>query len=107
MMTTPNDTLAVPGITTSLTVPAAIDYTSKDFLGFMTSFQVYARQAMPEWNFGASEGDIGMAILESAAYMGDILSYYGDRISQEAYLPTATQRQSLLNIAQLLGYTVS
>lgn len=105
-MTTPNP-LAVPAITTALTVPSAIDYTSKDFMGFMLSFQTYAAQAMPEWNFGASEGDIGLAILESAAYMGDILSYYGDRISQEAYLPTATQRQSLLNIAQLLGYTVS
>lgn len=98
---------AVPPITTGLTIPASVDYTSKDFLGFMSSLQTYAATAMPGWQIGTSEGDIGLAILEAFAYEGDILSYYGDRISQEAYLPTATQRQSLLNIAQLLGYTVS
>jgi len=98
---------AVPPVTTGLTVPASIDYTSKDFLGFMSSLQTYAQTAMPGWTIGASEGDIGLAIIEAFAYQGDIMSYYGDRISQEAYINTATQRQSLLNIAALLGYTVS
>lgn len=99
--------LATPSVTTGLTIPASVDYTSKDFLGFMSSLQTYAKTAMPGWNIGVSEGDIGLAIIEAFAYEGDILSYYGDRITQEAYLPTATQRQSLLNIAALLGYTVS
>lgn len=98
---------AAPPIITGLTVPSSVDYTSKDFLGFVSALQTYAKTAMPGWNIGASAGDIGLAIVEAFAYEGDILSYYGDRISQEAYLPTATQRQSLLNIAQLLGYTVS
>jgi uncharacterized phage protein gp47/JayE len=66
----------------------------------------YANQILPDWNT-ASEGDFGVALVELFAYAGDILSFYGDRITQEAYLPTATQRLSLLNIAQLLGYTVS
>lgn len=105
-MTTPNPFATAPVIT-GLTIPASIDYTSKDFLGFMSSLQTYVSTAFPSWNIGNSEGDIGLAIIEAFAYEGDILSYYGDRISQEAYLPTATQRQSLLNIAQLLGYTVS
>lgn len=72
----------------------------------MNSMLAYAGVIMPEWNTG-SEGDFGVALLEMFAYPLDILSYYGDRIGQEAYLPTATQRLSLLNIAQLLGYTVS
>jgi Baseplate J-like protein len=98
---------ATPPVITGLTIPASVDYTSKDFLGFMSSLQTYVATAMPDWDIGTSEGDIGLAIIEAFAYEGDILSYYGDRISQEAYLPTATQRQSLLNIAALLGYTVS
>jgi hypothetical protein len=106
-LSAPINPLQVPAVTTALTIPSAIDYTSKDFLGFISSMETYAQQAMPEWNIGATEGDIGLAIMEAVAYVGDILSYYGDRISQEAYLSTATQRQSLLNIAQLLGYTVS
>lgn len=102
-----SNAFATPSVTTGLSVPASVDYSSKDFLGFMSSLQTYVNTAMPEWAIGQSEGDIGLAIIEAFAYEGDILSYYGDRISQEAYLPTATQRQSLLNIAQLLGYTVS
>jgi uncharacterized phage protein gp47/JayE len=89
-----------------LQVPTALDYTSKDFLSLAQSMLGYGSIIMPDWN-QASEGDFGVALVEMFAYMGDILSYYGDRISQEAYLPTATQRLSLLNIAQLLGYTVS
>lgn len=66
----------------------------------------YANTAFPQWDT-TSEGDFGVMLVELFAYMGDILSFYGDRLAQEAYLPTATQRQPILNIAQLLGYTAS
>jgi len=89
-----------------LTVPTNLDYTSRDWQALVTSMLAYGQVVMPDWN-QASEGDLGVAFVEAFGYMGDILSYYGDRISQEAYLPTATQRLSLLNIAQLLSYTVS
>ena len=89
-----------------LQVPTAIDYTSKDWAALAQSMLAYGGIVMPDWNQG-SEGDFGVALVEMMAYLGDILSLYGDRISQEAYLPTATQRLSLLNIAQLLGYVVS
>jgi uncharacterized phage protein gp47/JayE len=87
-----------------LAIPSSIDYTSLDFNSLTQSLLTYAPQAMPAWNPAASEGDFGVVMLEMMAYVGDIMSYYGSRISQEAYLPTATQRVSLLNIAQLLGY---
>lgn len=89
-----------------LAVPTSIDYTSKDWQALVTSMLAYGQIVMPDWN-QSSEGDLGVAFVEVFAYLGDILSYYGDRISQESYLPTATQRLSLLNIANLLGYTVS
>lgn len=89
-----------------LAVPTSIDYTSKDFSAFVHSMLAYGKIAMPDWN-QSSEGDFGIVLVEMMAYLGDILSYYGDRIGQEAYLPTATQRISLLNIAKLLGYKVS
>lgn len=86
--------------------PVAIDYTSKDYDGFRSSMLEYARRVFPEWN-SASEGDFGVLMVELFAYMGDILSYYGDRIAQESYIGTATQRSSLLAISELLGYTPS
>lgn len=90
-----------------IAIPTSIDYTSRDYTGLVASMLIFAAQAMPQWNTGASEGDFGLMLLELWAYVGDILSYYTDRVGQEAYLPTATQRISLLNIAQLLGYVPS
>lgn len=89
-----------------LTIPTNIDYTSKDYSGFLSSMLSFASQIMPDWN-PTSEGDFGRVLVELFCYTADILSYYGDRISQEAYLPTAQQRLSLINIAQLLGYVPS
>lgn len=84
----------------------ALDYTSRDFEGFKTSLLAYAGRAMPDWNPG-SEGDFGVMMVELFSYLGDSLSYYGDRLQQESYLPTATQRLSLLQISDLLGYVPS
>lgn len=102
----PNNLTPPPTGYPTITIPTNIDYTSKDFAGLSYSMLNYANTIMPDWN-ASSQGDFGVALLECFAYAGDILSYYGDRVGQEAYLPTATQRLSLLNIAQLLGYVVS
>jgi uncharacterized phage protein gp47/JayE len=93
----------VPFPSPVLQIPTSIDYTSRDYTGIAQSLIIYAQQAMPDWNM-SSEGDFGVMLLELFAYMGDIMSYYIDRVAQEAYINTATQRLSLLNIAGLLGY---
>jgi hypothetical protein len=46
-----------------------------------------------------------MTLLELFAYMGDILNYYIDRTANEALITSATQRQTVLQIAGLIGYT--
>jgi hypothetical protein len=84
----------------------AIDYTSRDYEGFKASLLDYAARKFPQWVPG-SEGDFGVLLVELFSYLGDSLSYYGDRLQQEAFLPTATQRLSLLQIADLLGYSPS
>lgn len=83
---------------------AVVDYTSRDFDGLKESMLQYAQKAFPEWAPG-SEGDFGVLLVELLAYVGDINSYYIDRAQNEAYLETATQTSSILNIARLLGYT--
>lgn len=84
----------------------AIDYTSRDYEGFKTSLLDFASRAFPQW-VPSSEGDFGVLLIELFSYMGDSLSYYGDRLQQESFLPTATQRMSLLHISDLLGYSPS
>ena len=36
--------------------------------------------------------------------MGDVLTFYGERIATESYLRTATERRSILELARLIGY---
>lgn len=86
-----------------MTVTPNIDYTSRDYDGLRQSLLQYAQVNFPQWQ-PSSEGDFGVLMLELMAYMGDVLSYYVDRAQNEAYLATATQRTSVLNIARLLGY---
>lgn len=88
------------------TARSTIDYLSKDYEGLREAMLQHATREMPEWQ-SRSEGDFGVTLVELMAYMGDILSYYGDRIQNEAFLRTATQRASLLQIAALLGYVPS
>lgn len=82
----------------------AIDYTSKDYNGFITSMLDFAKTAFPEWT-NQNPGSLEVMLLESLARELDVLSYYGDRIVGEAYIGTATQLSSVIQLAQLLGYT--
>jgi len=55
------------------------------------------------WHEGM-DGDYQTMFIELWAYLADILTFYQERIANEAYLPTATQRDSLLRLAQLIDY---
>jgi len=85
---------------------ASIDYTSRDFEALKASMLTYASVNFPDWVPG-SEGDFGVLLLELAAYVGDVNSYYVDRAQNEAYLSTATQPSSVVAISQMLGYVPS
>ncbi len=52
----------------------------------------------------AATGDLAVMIAEWWAYLGDILTFYNERIANEAYLGTATQPASLAGLISLLGY---
>lgn len=48
--------------------------------------------------------DLTIALLDSWATVGDVLTFYQERIANEGYLRTATQRESILELARLVGY---
>jgi predicted phage baseplate assembly protein len=56
------------------------------------------------WREGIAD-DFQTTFIELWAYLADILTFYQERIANEAYLPTATQRDSLVRLAALTGYT--
>lgn len=48
--------------------------------------------------------DPAIALLDGWAAVGDVLSFYNERIANENYLRTATERRSVLELARLTGY---
>jgi hypothetical protein len=91
--------------TVNANIPA-IDYTSKDYNGFITSMLSYAKTVFPEWT-NQNPGSLEVMLMESFAREMDVLSYYGDRILAESYIGTATQLASVIQLAELLGYIPS
>ncbi len=48
--------------------------------------------------------DPAIALLDAWAAVGDVLTFYQERIANEGYLRTATERRSVLELARLVGY---
>jgi len=51
-------------------------------------------------------GDFSIALLDGWATVADVLAFYQERIANEGYLRTATERRSILELARLVGYTL-
>ncbi len=50
------------------------------------------------------DDDFSIALIDAAACAGEILTFYTERLSQEAYLRTALDRFSLAELGKLVGY---
>jgi predicted phage baseplate assembly protein len=50
------------------------------------------------------DDDFTIALLDAFSTVGDVLTFYSERIANEAYLRTAVERRSVLELAQLIGY---
>lgn len=87
--------------------PYPIDYTSRDFAALREDLirLVRSRTGL-QWQAN-DPSDIGVALIEAFSYMGDVVNYYLDRVANEAFIDTATKRQTLLNLSSLFGYRPS
>jgi predicted phage baseplate assembly protein len=50
------------------------------------------------------DDDFTIALIDAWAVVADIVAFYQERIANESYLRTATERQSIINLARLIGY---
>ncbi len=80
-----------------------IDYLAKDYASFRQLILDRLALLMPEWN-ERHVPDVGIALVEILAYVGDYLSYYQDAVATEAYLDTARKRVSVRRHARLVDY---
>lgn len=51
--------------------------------------------------------DPALAVLDAWATIADVLSFYQERLANESYLRTATERRSILELARTIGYELS
>lgn len=85
--------------------PPSVDARNKDFNGFMRMLSEWVSVANPDWA-DLAPASLERTLMELLAHQGDMLSYYQDRVANEAFIPTASQRYSLRQHATLLGYPV-
>ncbi|HLF12219.1 MAG TPA: hypothetical protein VJA26_13500, partial [Gammaproteobacteria bacterium] len=50
------------------------------------------------------DDDFTIALLDAWALVSDVITFYQERIANESYLRTATERGSIINLARLIGY---
>jgi len=81
-----------------------IDYTSRDYYAIRADLLSNIQRFAPQWT-SRDPNDLGIVLLELFAYMGDIMSFYIDRAANESFLSTATQRSSIISLANMFGYT--
>jgi len=80
-----------------------IDYMAKDYTSFRNALLDLIPRKMPQWK-DRSEADMGIMLVELFSYIADELSYFQDRVANEAFLRTAKARSSLRNHLRLIDY---
>jgi predicted phage baseplate assembly protein len=120
-----NDELASPlqdlndcGCCEGLTVQTPVEVYNRPGLnaiayrvGIHSQFKQSLLTRLSDSNFPALQGlntrednDFTIALLDAWATVADVLTFYHERIANESYLRTATERVSLLYLARLIGY---
>jgi hypothetical protein len=82
-----------------------IDYLAKGYASFRQVMLDRLAVLMPDWK-ERNPADVGVALVELMAYVGDRLSYQQDAIATEAYLGTARHRTSVRRHARLVDYAM-
>ena len=82
----------------------SINYTSRDFTTIKNDLLDYAKRYYPNQFRDFSANSFGSLMLDTVAYVGDILSFYLDYQVNESFITTAIERKNIIKLAQQLGY---
>ena len=81
-----------------------IDYTSRDFDSIKEKLIEHAKIYYPDNYKDFSTPSFGSMILDSVAYVGDVLSYYLDYSANESFLDSSIEYDNVRRHAKSLGY---
>jgi hypothetical protein len=87
-----------------MTKKPVIKYTNRDFDSIKSSLVEHAKRFYPDKYNDFNESSFGAMMLDSVAYVGDIMSYYVDFQANESFLETALQYDNVRRLSAQMGY---
>jgi len=82
----------------------AIRYTSREFTTIKQDLVSFIKRYYPDTFQDFQEAGFGSMVLDTTAYVGDILSFYLDYSVNESFLDTAGEFENIIKIARQMGY---
>lgn len=84
-----------------------IKYTSRDFDSIKEDLVDYAKRYYPDTFKDFNQASFGSLMLDTVAYVGDILSFYLDYQANESFLQTSVEYNNVLKHAKQIGFNLS
>ena len=84
--------------------PPVVKYTSRDFRSIKEDLVQYAKRYYPDSFQDFSEASFGSMMLDTVAYVGDMLSFYLDYQANESFIDSAVEPSNVIRHARRLGY---
>ena len=81
-----------------------IKYTNREFSSIKEGLVDYAKRYYPDVHKDFSAASFGSLMLDTVAYVGDILSFYLDYQTNESFLDTAVEYDNVLRLGEQVGY---
>jgi len=85
----------------------AIDYTSRDFSSIRRDLENFTKRYYPNTYKDFNQASFGSLMLDTVAYVGDILSFYLDYQANESFLNTAIEYNNVVRLSRQLGFRLN
>ena len=82
----------------------SIKYTSRDFNTIRNDLIEYAKRYYPDTYKDFNEASFGSLMVDTVAYVGDVLSFYLDYQANESFLATANEYNNVIKHGKAMGY---
>ena len=82
----------------------AVKYTSRDFQSIKNDLIEYSKRYYPDTFKDFNEASFGALMLDTVAYVGDMLSFYLDYQANESFLDTAVEFDNIVKLGRQLGF---
>lgn len=84
-----------------------IDYTSRDFDSIRRDLENYAKRYYPDTYKDFNQASFGSLMLDTVAYIGDILSFYLDYQTNESFLESSIEYNNVVRLARQMGFKLN